>query len=142
LWGSSVHSLVADRADAASLDAVLEDRSFDAVIDAICYTPDHARQDIALFTGRAKRLVMISTDFVYSVQNRPVPVPEDWLRDAPTAYGRNKAACEDILLEGGVKATPQPPVYGGLGGGRWAFAPACGGWGLGNKAASDDILIE
>ena len=25
---------------------------------------------------------MISTDFVYSARSRPVPVPEDWLRDS------------------------------------------------------------
>src|SRR5579862_6586169 len=116
--GDSVERLIADRSDAASFRAALADRSFDAVIDAICYTPEHARQNIDVFSGRAKRLVMISTDFVYSVRNRPVPVPEDWLRDAPTAYGRNKAACEDILVEGGDRLPAtilRPPHIVGAG---------------------------
>jgi UDP-glucose 4-epimerase len=68
------------------------------VVDAICYTPAHARQDVEVLAGRAGRLVMISTDFVYSVSERPVPVTEDTPRDSPSDYGRSKALCEDILL--------------------------------------------
>jgi nucleoside-diphosphate-sugar epimerase len=98
-FGASVRCLVADRSDTASFRDALANRRFDVVIDAICFTPEHARQDIDVFAGQAGRLVMISTDFVYSVRTRPVPVREDWLRDAPTEYGRKKAASEDILLE-------------------------------------------
>ncbi len=94
----SVRCLVADRSDAASFRAAVAGKSFDAVVDAICFNPEHARQNIDVFSGNAGRLVMISTDFVYSVSARRVPVPEDTLRNAPTEYGRNKAAAEDILL--------------------------------------------
>ncbi len=105
-WGLSVRCLVADRSDVEGFRAAVAGKSFDAVWDAICYTPEHARQNVDTFAGNVERLVMISTDFVYSPRVRRVPAGEDTPRDAPTAYGRNKAAAEDILLA----ASDQLPV--------------------------------
>ena len=92
----AVRQIVADRADQAAFRAAVRGQTFDAVIDAICFTPEQARQNVDCFAGRVGRLVMISTDFVYTVGPRALPVSEDLLRDAPTDYGRNKAAAEDI----------------------------------------------
>ena len=116
---SGVQQIVADRSDPAAFRAAVQGQEFDAVLDAICFTPEQARQDVECFAGRAGRLVMISTDFVYSVGPLPMPIPEDALRDAPTEYGRNKAAAEDVLL-GATASLPcsvlRPPHIVGAGG--------------------------
>lgn len=93
-----VRRIVADRSDSAAFRVAVQGQEFDAVVDAICFTPEHARQDVECFGGRVERLVMISTDFVYTVGPRALPITEDLLRDAPTEYGRNKAAAEDLLF--------------------------------------------
>src|SRR5579872_2057711 len=96
---AGVEQIVADRDAPGELAEAIGRREFDAVIDAICFTPEQARQDIACFAGRAGRLVMISTDFVYSVGHRRLPIAESQERNAPTEYGRKKAAAEDVLLD-------------------------------------------
>ncbi len=93
-----VRQIVADRADAPAFRTAAQAEAFDVVLDAICFTPEHARQNIDCFAGRVGRLVMISTDFVYAAGPRPLPITEDTRRDAPTEYGRNKAAAEEVLL--------------------------------------------
>jgi nucleoside-diphosphate-sugar epimerase len=114
-----VRSIVADRMDEAAFRAALEGQTFDAVVDTICFNADQARQDVEVFTGRIERLVMISTDFVYTVGTRPIPTPEDLLRDSPTAYGQGKTAAEDVLF-GATGVLPitilRPPHIVGKGG--------------------------
>jgi nucleoside-diphosphate-sugar epimerase len=95
---ASVRCLTADRQDTSAFRDAVAGQTFDAVFDAICYTPQHAQQDIDLFAGQVGRLVMISTDFVYTVGPRPLPIPEDTPREAPTDYGRNKALSEDLFF--------------------------------------------
>src|SRR5436190_6537580 len=97
-FGREVRKIVADRADPAAFRSAVQAEVFDAVLDAICFTPEQARQDVECFAGRVQRLMMISTDFVYTVGPRTLPISEDTLRDAPTEYGRNKAAAEDVLF--------------------------------------------
>ena len=114
-----VQQILADRNDLPSFRSAVQGLEFDAVLDAICFTPEQARQDVECFAGRAGRLVMISTDFVYSVAPCPLPIPEEALRDAPTEYGRNKAAAEDVLLGAtGVLSSTilRPPHIVGAGG--------------------------
>lgn len=95
---AGVRMVQADRNDADSLRAAVEGQDFDAVIDAICFNPEQANMDVDVFGGRAGRLVMVSTDFVYSAQGRPLPTPETMERNSPSGYGRQKAAAEDVLL--------------------------------------------
>jgi nucleoside-diphosphate-sugar epimerase len=117
---SGVQQIVADRSDLPAFRSAVQGQEFDAVLDAICFTPEQARQDVECFAGRAGRLVMISTDFVYSVRGPlPIPIPETALREAPTEYGRNKAAAEDVLLgaSGDLAASVlRPPHIVGAGG--------------------------
>ncbi|HLJ57032.1 MAG TPA: NAD-dependent epimerase/dehydratase family protein [Chthonomonadaceae bacterium] len=116
---AGVEQIVADRDAPGELAEAIGRREFDAVIDAICFTPEQARQDIACFAGRAGRLVMISTDFVYSVGHRRLPIAESQERNAPTEYGRKKAAAEDVLLDSAssLPATVlRPPHIMGPGG--------------------------
>lgn len=94
----AVEALVADRSDTMAVSAALGDRTFDAVIDCIGFKVEDAAQDLALFAGRAGHLVFISTDFVYGGEPRCLPLGEDAPTAALNGYGRNKRACEELLL--------------------------------------------
>ncbi|MGW2300132.1 NAD-dependent epimerase/dehydratase family protein [Streptomyces sp. NPDC001809] len=71
--------LVADRDDEAALESVLAGRSFDVVVDQVCYTPRQAEIARRVFAGRTRRYVMTSTVEVYADMDAPAPVPEDAL---------------------------------------------------------------
>ncbi|MCB5181806.1 NAD-dependent epimerase/dehydratase family protein [Streptomyces antimicrobicus] len=68
--------LVADRDDEASLTAALAGRSFDVVVDQVCYTPRQAAVAARVFTGRTRRYVMTSTVEVYEYQDAAAPLAE------------------------------------------------------------------
>jgi nucleoside-diphosphate-sugar epimerase len=59
-----VEHLVADRNDETALKAALGDRTFDVVVDQVCYTPVQAAIAARAF-GRTRRYVMTSTIEVY-----------------------------------------------------------------------------
>ncbi|WP_327351308.1 NAD-dependent epimerase/dehydratase family protein [Streptomyces sp. NBC_01304] len=60
-----VEHLVVDRDDEAALTEALGDRTFDVVIDQVCYTPVQAAIAARAFAGRTGRYVMTSTIEVY-----------------------------------------------------------------------------
>ncbi|WP_331767034.1 reductase [Embleya sp. NBC_00896] len=60
-----VEQLIADRDDAAALDAALGGRDFDVVLDQVCYTPAQAAVARTVFAERTGRYVMTSTMEVY-----------------------------------------------------------------------------
>lgn len=116
-----VETLVADRSNADALRQALGARTFDLVIDAILFRPDDARSAVDLLHGRTGRYVFISTDFVYGGEPRLFPIAENAPRSALSAYGRNKAACEDVFFaaraDDGFPATMlRPPHILGVGG--------------------------
>ncbi|YCK39451.1 NAD-dependent epimerase/dehydratase family protein [Actinomadura sp. ATCC 39365] len=67
--------VVADRADAAALARALGGRAFDAVVDQVCYTPQHADVARRVFAGRTARYVMTSTMEVYDPATSPSLLP-------------------------------------------------------------------
>ncbi|MFD5842025.1 NAD-dependent epimerase/dehydratase family protein [Streptomyces chartreusis] len=71
----AVH-LVADRDDEKSLTAALGSRTFDAVVDQVCYTPRQAAIARRVFTGRTRRYVLTSTVEVYEYEDSIAPVRE------------------------------------------------------------------
>ncbi|MFF1561166.1 NAD-dependent epimerase/dehydratase family protein [Streptomyces sp. NPDC058279] len=62
---AGVEHLVVDRDDEAALTAALGDRTFDVVVDQVCYTPVQAAIAVRAFAGRTRRYVMTSTIEVY-----------------------------------------------------------------------------
>lgn len=68
--------LVADRNDEKSLTAALGSRTFDAVVDQVCYTPRQAEIARRVFTGRTRRYVLTSTVEVYEYEDSIAPVRE------------------------------------------------------------------
>ncbi|MEY9994357.1 nucleoside-diphosphate-sugar epimerase [Streptomyces sp. V4I8] len=68
--------LVADRGDEKSLTAALGSRTFDAVVDQVCYTPRQAEIARRVFAGRTGRYVLTSTVEVYEYEDSIAPVRE------------------------------------------------------------------
>ncbi|MGW3145749.1 NAD-dependent epimerase/dehydratase family protein [Streptomyces sp. NPDC001177] len=68
--------LVADRNDEKSLTEALGSRTFDVVVDQVCYTPRQAAVARRVFTGRTRRYVMTSTVEVYEYEDSVAPVHE------------------------------------------------------------------
>ncbi|MFB7668303.1 NAD-dependent epimerase/dehydratase family protein [Kitasatospora sp. NPDC056138] len=81
---AGVEHLVVDRNDEAALVAALGTRTFDAVVDQVCYTPVQAATAARAFRGRTRRYVMTSTIEVYDPATAALtavptatPVPEE-----------------------------------------------------------------
>lgn len=73
---AGVEHLVVDRNDEAALLTALGSRTFDVVVDQVCYTPVQAAIAARVFAGRARRYVMTSTIEVYDPATAaPAPVP-------------------------------------------------------------------
>ncbi|QUC56740.1 NAD-dependent epimerase/dehydratase family protein [Streptomyces sp. A2-16] len=72
----TVH-LVADRDDESSLRRALGTRTFDVVVDQVCYTPRQAAIARRAFAGRVRRYVMTSTVEVYEYEDSIALVRED-----------------------------------------------------------------
>ncbi|MCC0099793.1 NAD-dependent epimerase/dehydratase family protein [Streptomyces flavotricini] len=111
-----VGHLVADRDDEGRLRAVLGGRTFDTVVDQVCYTPRQAAVARRVFAGRTARYVMTSTMEVY---DPAPPTPE------ARAYAEGKRQAEAVLREpgqgGGPFAFAAVRTAHVLGGGREEF---------------------
>ncbi len=87
-----------DIRDKASVEAALGDRTFDAVVDWIAFTPEHIETDLQLFAGRTKQYVFISSASAYQTPPVSLPVTESTPLNNPFwEYSRNKIACEERL---------------------------------------------
>ncbi|MCT4354330.1 reductase [Streptomyces sp. Je 1-79] len=72
-----VEHLLADRNDEAALESALGGRTFDVVIDQVCYTPRQAATARRVLGPRTRRYVMTSTVEVYEYEDRAEPVREE-----------------------------------------------------------------
>jgi nucleoside-diphosphate-sugar epimerase len=91
--------LRADIRDPVSVKNALGDRSFDAVVDWVAFTPEHVRADIDLFRGRTTQYVFISSASAYQTPPSRQPVLESTpLRNPFWQYSRDKIACEETLV--------------------------------------------
>ncbi|MFJ8632789.1 reductase [Streptomyces sp. NPDC093568] len=111
----AVH-LVADRDDENSLTAALGPRTFDVVVDQVCYTPRQAEIARRVFTGRTRRYVLTSTVEVYEYEDSIAPVreadvdplgvpvdlelPWDDAEFLETHYGEGKRQAEAVFAAG------------------------------------------
>ncbi|GAA4036057.1 NAD-dependent epimerase/dehydratase family protein [Allokutzneria multivorans] len=92
-----VEHLVTDRADLAG---VLGSRTFDVVVDQVCYTPADAEAAVDAFTNRTGRYVMTSTIEVYEHLRAKAPLPETAVDPhvaAPEGYGEGKRQAEAVF---------------------------------------------
>ncbi|MBM7440023.1 NAD-dependent epimerase/dehydratase family protein [Streptomyces sp. HB132] len=70
---TGVEHLVVDRNDEAALTAALNARTFDVVVDQVCYTPVQASIAARTFAGHTRRYVMTSTIEVYDPATAALP---------------------------------------------------------------------
>jgi nucleoside-diphosphate-sugar epimerase len=73
---------------------------FDVVVNWIAFTPEHIETDLALFQGRTRQYVFISSASAYQTPPVNLPVTESTPLDNPYwAYSRDKIACEERLMQ-------------------------------------------
>lgn len=91
--------LQGDIRDRTSAEAALGDRTFDAVVNWIAFTPAHVEADLELFRERTHQYVFISSASVYQTPPVNLPVTESTPRANPFwDYSRDKMACEERLM--------------------------------------------
>lgn len=105
-----------DIRDPASVRAALGDRSFDAVVNWIAFTPEHIETDLELFRGRTRQYVFISSASAYQKPPAGLPITESTVLANPFwGYSRAKIACEERLVrayrEEGFPATIVRPSH-------------------------------
>jgi nucleoside-diphosphate-sugar epimerase len=113
---SSVSVLHGDIRDPASARRAVEGHRFDVVVDFVAFTPEHIEADIALFAGKTRQYVFISSASAYHTPPRSLPITESTpLHNPFWAYSRAKIACEERLLrayrEGGFPMTIVRPSH-------------------------------
>ena len=97
---AEAHLLVGDiHTDRAEVAEMLNDHHFDAVVDWVAFTPADIETDIALFTGKTRHYVFISSASVYQKPPNHYLITEDTpLANPHWAYSQNKIACEERLM--------------------------------------------
>ncbi len=94
------HSLAADIKKPDEMRSVLRDIQFDVVVDWIAYTPEDIERDLALFRGRVKQFIFISSASVYQKPPTHYLIRESTPLSNPFwDYSRNKIACEERLMQ-------------------------------------------
>lgn len=102
------HTLVADINDPAAARAALAGHTWDAVVQWIAFGPDDIRRDLALFAGRTRQYVFISSASIYEKPPAHHVITEATPRVNPHwDYSRKKIACE-LELEAAHAATGFP----------------------------------
>ncbi|GAA1141111.1 nucleoside-diphosphate-sugar epimerase [Kitasatospora gansuensis] len=103
---AGVEHLVVDRNDEAALTAALDARTFDVVVDQVCYTPVQAAIAVRAFAGRTRRYVMTSTIEVYDPGSAALPtvaagtpVPEELVDPATWRVAADLPWHDDAYLE-------------------------------------------
>ncbi len=88
-----------DITDAGATAAAIGNQRGDAVVDFIAYTPAEVEERIALFKGRTRQYVFISTASAYQKPLTHYLITESTpLANPYWIYSRNKIACEDRLV--------------------------------------------
>ncbi len=89
----------ADIDNRQEVENALKDKTFDAVVDWIVFTPDQIDRDLSLFRGRTGQYLFISSASAYQTPPANLPVTESTPLDNPFwEYSRNKMACEERLI--------------------------------------------
>ena len=95
-----VRRLYGDRQDREQVAAALQGQDFDVVYDVSGLAPAETEITVELLNGRAGHYVYVSTSAVYE-RRWSAPVTEDFPHNQVEglAYGRNKAATEQLLFK-------------------------------------------
>lgn len=94
-----VISLIGDINDLQAVSELIKDQTFDCVMNFIIMTSKQAKENIALFQGRTKQFIFISTVCVLNHELTCNIDERSEKGNAYSAYGRTKAACEELFLQ-------------------------------------------
>jgi nucleoside-diphosphate-sugar epimerase len=95
---ANVTVLQGDIRDKAAVSQLVNDLSFDVVVNFVAFTPEHIETDLELFRGRTKQYIFISSASAYQTPPVNWPITESTpLRNPHWAYSRAKIACEERL---------------------------------------------
>lgn len=95
-----VQSIVADIHQPEAARAALQEHQFDVVVDWIAFQPADIERDLALFQGRTKQFIFISSASAYQKPPTfPIITESTPLHNPYWEYSRNKIACEERLLQ-------------------------------------------
>ncbi|MEM7344980.1 MAG: SDR family oxidoreductase [Chloroflexota bacterium] len=95
-----VRSLQGDIRDLTLMKQLLDQETFDVVVDWVAFTPDQIEADLHLFEGKVAQFIFISSASAYQKPIQQLPITENTPLSNPyMAYSRNKIACEQRLLE-------------------------------------------
>jgi nucleoside-diphosphate-sugar epimerase len=128
---SGAQSLTADIHQPEQVRAALRDLKFDVVVDWIAYTPEDIERDLAIFRGRTRQFIFISSASAYQKPPGHHVIRESTpLHNPYWEYSRNKIACETRLTRAGrEEGFPVTIVRPSLTYGDANFPIALGGWG-------------
>src|SRR5580700_5897690 len=97
---AGAHSLAVDIADAPAVSRALAGATFDAVVDWIAFEPAHVERDIALFRGRTRHYIFISSASAYQKPATHYLITESTpLANPYWEYAQQKIACEERLMQ-------------------------------------------
>ena len=128
---SGAQSLTADIHQPEQVRAALRDLKFDVVVDWIAYTPEDIERDLAIFRGRTRQFIFISSASAYQKPPGHHVIRESTpLHNPYWEYSRNKIACETRLTRADrEEGFPVTIVRPSLTYGDANFPIALGGWG-------------
>lgn len=104
-----VELLKQDRRERDVFSALFSARTFDVVIDMICFDISDAQHTIDLFRDKTSQIVIISSVAAYKRPYLSIPVKEDkeeYWDDPEYSYGYEKALMEKFLLKEIQAGTP------------------------------------
>ncbi len=91
-------SIIADITKPEEISAVLQDHSWDVVVNWIAFIEEDIRRDFGLFNGKTKQYIFISSASAYQKPlAHPVVTESTPLKNPYWQYSRNKIACEELL---------------------------------------------
>jgi nucleoside-diphosphate-sugar epimerase len=92
-------TVAVDIEDAAAVSSALGSGTYDAVVDWIAFEPAHIERDIALFRGRTRHYIFISSASAYQKPATHYLITESTPLSNPYwDYAQQKIACEERLL--------------------------------------------
>jgi nucleoside-diphosphate-sugar epimerase len=95
-----VRTITADIHDSCAAATALAGATFDAVVEFVAFTPADIERDLALFRGRTRQYVFISSASAYQKPVPAYPITElTPLGNPYWQYARDKIACEERLME-------------------------------------------
>ncbi len=81
-------------------DRALFGEKFDAVVDWVCFTAEHAADDVRRFSGKTRQFIFISSASVYQKPPAQAVVTESTpLANPFWNYARDKIACELLFMQ-------------------------------------------